>query len=64
MGAVVLVMVLLAVCLTAPFLGADSRPGPEDLRPWWPGHPPERLPATRRARLTALPAADPAVKLN
>jgi hypothetical protein len=64
MGAVVLLTVLLAACLLAPFLGADSRPGPEDLRPWWPGHPPERLPAAARARLVGLPAADPGVELN
>jgi hypothetical protein len=65
MGAVVLLTVLLAVCLTAPFLGADSRPGPDDVRPWWPGHAAERPPAPPRVRLIVLPPlADPAADLN
>jgi hypothetical protein len=58
MGAVVLLMVLLAVCLLAPFAGADSRPAPEDRRPWWPGHPRER-PVAPRARILRLPLPAP-----
>ena len=58
MGAVVLLVVLLAVCLLAPFAGADSRPDPDDRRPWWPGHAPER-PLAPRARLLHLPLPAP-----
>ncbi|HEY2705982.1 MAG TPA: hypothetical protein VGL20_20050 [Candidatus Dormibacteraeota bacterium] len=58
MGAVVLLVVLLAVCLVAPFAGADSRPAPEDRRPWWPGRAPER-PVAPRARILRLPLPAP-----
>lgn len=58
MGAVVLLVVLLTVCLLAPFAGTDSRPDPDDRRPWWPGHAPER-PLAPRARLIHLPLPEP-----
>jgi hypothetical protein len=39
MTEILLSAALLAVCALAPFLGADTRPGPDDRRALWPGHP-------------------------
>jgi hypothetical protein len=40
MEALVVLVVLVAICALAPFYGADSRRfGERDRRGWWPGSP-------------------------
>jgi hypothetical protein len=43
MEALVVLVVLVAICALAPFYGVDSRhPGERDRRGWWPGSPRRR----------------------
>lgn len=63
MGPVLLLTAVLALWVLALVAGADSRPGPDDRRPWWPGHAPDRPPAPPRARLLHLPVPAPEADL-
>ena len=66
---IVLILSLSALALLAGMFGADSRPSPDDLRPWWPasvgiGRPPSRVSQAPRPQrsLPAPPVPLPAAK--